>query len=47
MGLKEIKRTESKMLLCKKCGRHRAFYKEDDKWICIGCKREIKDEEIK
>ncbi len=47
MGLKENfkERTESKMLFCKKCGRHRAFYKEDDEWVCVGCGFEIKENE--
>jgi len=42
-----MEKLESKMLLCKKCGRHRAFYKKEDKWICIKCGKEVKDEEVR
>ncbi len=43
MGLKR----ENKMLYCKKCGMYKAFYKEEEKWLCIKCGKEVKNGEVK
>jgi hypothetical protein len=38
----------SKILFCKNCQRYRAFYDKGDKYVCVGCKFEIKkDIELK